>query len=163
MKYAILGILVICSGLVWAIVANCDETVNIQPLVVTEQSFADWIDQDFKPVDPMTSYSSKDDSDWTGWNKFWFASAIGAHSLDIVSTRHGLDRGCREGNPLLGGGHSFGVLVLAKVGMLGIGHWLTEYVYKGDPNQQEYRNWLYGGMTVLGAGAASWNSSQDCN
>lgn len=37
-----------------------ENKIEIHPLVVQEQSFDEWINQDFRPPDPLTVYSSKE-------------------------------------------------------------------------------------------------------
>jgi len=158
-------LIMVLGAVLFALITGCakESTVTVQPLVVTEQSFDEWIAQDFKPVDPMTSYSSKDSSgDWTAWNKFWFAFAVGGQTADIISTRTAISRGCAEGNPLYGKDPSTGSLLLVKAGTLGLAYLITEYLLDEQPLQQTYRNWLYGFMAVSGFGVAGWNASLDC-
>lgn len=113
-------------------------------------------------LDPMQSYTYKE-STWTGWNKFWFTSAIGGQAADAITTVNALDGGkCSEGNPILGSNPSTGAVVLLKTGIFGLSYYITEYLYKDKPSQVQARNWIYGVLTVTGFGAAAWNTSQDC-
>ena len=113
-------------------------------------------------LDPTVSYHYKGNS-WTGWNKFWFASAIAGSTADALTTINALDDGkCSEGNPLLGSNPSSGAVILFKAGAVGLSYWITEYAMKDSPSQVQARNWLYGILTVTGFGAAAWNSAQDC-
>jgi hypothetical protein len=141
---------------------NAEPSIEINPLVTVEQPFDEWINQDFKPVDPLTAYHAEDNSNWTGFNKFWFASAIGGQTADIISTKNATNRGCSESNPIYGDDPSAGIMILVKAGIIGISLAATEYWLDGDPNQQTTRNWVYGVLAISGFGAAAWNYSQNC-
>ena len=100
---------------------------------------------------------------WTGWNRFWFAAAIGGQAADAATTIDGLDGGrCREVNPLFGDDPDEAAIIGSKIvlGLLGI--WIAEHVYSGRPDQHVARNWVYGAMAVTGIAAAGWNAGQDC-
>ena len=115
----------------------------------------------FSPPEPLTVYSFKE-TPWTGWNKFWFASAIGGQLADTLSTQDALGRGCVETNPLFGENPSIGLMVLAKVAVLGGGGYLIEAVDFTVEERKDARNIFYGIMSVVGTGAAIHNYSIDC-
>jgi len=122
-------------------------------------------DVEVNPPDPMTSYSYKDSSDWTTWNKIWFGSAIALYGVgDTVTTVDALNgEGCHEANPLFGEDPSTGVLILGKVVAFGAAWWVTEYLFKDDPNQQGARNTVYGIMSIIGGAVTINNASLNCN
>ena len=164
MKKVIFMLFIVCCGLILSLYANAGSKVVIQPLVTDGQSFEEWIEVEAKQVDPMTISSSNDDSGkWTGWNKFWFASAIGGQAADVVSTQVALNKGCVEGNPVFGKDPSTGLMVAVKLGVVGVAYYITEVYMDGHSQQADVRNWAYGGLAVLGFGAAGWNASQSCN
>ena len=114
--------------------------------------------------DPLQSYHTKSSSSWTGWNKFWFGSAIVGQGSDAYTTINALDSGgCKEVNPILGEDPSSGSIILIKIAATGACVLIAEYILDGHPKQQEYRNWAYGALAVIGGGAAIWNSSQKCD
>lgn len=135
----------------------------VPAIALPYQSFDEEMAIEYRPPDPLTAYRSKSESNWTGWNKFWFASAIGGQASDIASTSAAVNRGCSEANPLYGSDLNMGVMVLVKTALLGITYWTTEYLYDGDPGQQALRNWMYGVWAISGFAAAGWNMSQGCN
>ena len=138
-------------------------TVSIHDLeVVNGQTVSEWAETlEGKPEPPQAFHTT--DNGWTGWNKFWFASAIGGQAADVVSTEHALDSGdCSEANPILGDDPSTGAVVALKVAIVGAAVWFTEYALDGHDSQQRARNWVYGSLAAFGFGAAAWNSSQDC-
>jgi hypothetical protein len=139
-------------------------TISVSELEIVAEPFDQWLNQDFTPADPLTPYHADDEgqSSWTGWNKFWFASAIGGQVGDVVSTNAAINRGCQEGNPLFGADPETGTIVLAKAGLLGLSYWVTEYLYADSPDQIKLRNWIYGAQAVTGFAATGWNAAQDC-
>ena len=78
--------------------------------------------------------------------------------LDYTSTQDALDRGCIEGNPIIGEDPSSGTLVLTKVISVGIAYtgayWIDDHTW---------RKVLLGFTSLLGFGAAANNYSIDCN
>jgi len=154
----------ICFGLLFTLIAHSSDRITLQPLVTEGQSFEEWIEVEATSINPMATYSSKTDSEqWTGWNKFWFTSAIGGQIADVASTQAALNRGCSEANPLYGKDPSTGIMLLIKVSILGVSYITTEYFLYDHPLQQDLRNWVYGTLTLIGFGAAGWNTSQNCN
>jgi hypothetical protein len=129
------------------------------------QSFEEEFNREFTPPEVTTSYHYKEDAEWTVWNKALFASAIGGHAADIWTTREGLDGTCTESNPILGDDPSVGILVLAKVGVMGLSYWLTEYYFDdlSVEDQQVARNWVYGFNAAIGSIVALRNNNLDCN
>lgn len=127
------------------------------------QSVEEWVDTLQSSPEPPQAYHSKSQSNWTGWNKFWFASAIGGQAADALTTISGTDDGkCKEVNPVFGENPSSGAIIGIKALITGGAIWIVESIYKDNPRQQEYRNWIYGALAVSGIGAAAWNTSQDC-
>ncbi len=114
-----------------------------------------------RPHKAQIEYTAQSDDSWTGWNKFWFAAAVGGQIADTVSTDRGLDRGCKEMNPLFGEDPSTGVIVAAKLGVLALAFATTEY-WVPEESRQSARNWVYSALGVTGFAAAAWNSSLDC-
>jgi len=92
-------IALICAVLLCSCHKN--STINVSELKVVDQPFSEWINQDFKP-EPPRPVGFKEESDWTGWNRFWFGSSLTMLGADLLTTNQALDRGCVEGNPLLG-------------------------------------------------------------
>ena len=119
-------------------------------------------DEEFsRPHVAQIAYSSESDGSWTGWNKFWLSAAIGGQVFDVVSTDRGLDRGCKEVNPLFGSDPSTGTIVAAKLGVLALAYATTEY-WLPEESRQSTRNWVYSALGVTGLAAGVWNSAQDC-
>ena len=114
-----------------------------------------------RPHKAQIAYTAQSDDSWTGWNKFWFGAAVGGQLADIVSTDRGLDRGCKEMNPLFGSDPSTGTIVAAKLGVLGLAYVTTEY-WMPVESRQSTRNWVYGALGLTGFAAGAWNSAQDC-
>lgn len=84
----------------------------------------------------------------------WFA--VAGVAADIYTTRKGLDRGCKELNPIYGKDPSTGKLVGAGALQLGILYW----VMKRDSLNSNHRDgWFVGGTRLA---AAAWNSQQEC-
>ena len=138
-------------------------TKKLPDTVTIEQPFEQWLEQSHTPPDPLQSYGFKESGEWTGWNKFWLASAIGGQAFDAAATVDGLNRGCSEGNPLYGSNPSAGVIVVVKAAVIGFTYWTTEYLLADSQKQQDYRNYLYGALTIFGAGAGLYNTTLDCN
>jgi len=114
-----------------------------------------------RPPPALTAYGFKDISPWTTWNKIWFASAIGGQIADVVSTEIQLGDGCSEANPI--GGSSQGLIYALKVALLGGAYYITDVQYKGDPKQQDIRNYIYAPISVMGFGVAGYNMSLECD
>ena len=118
--------------------------------------------QEFTPPDILTSYSYKESTDWTTWNKVLFGSAVTTFGVgDILSTADGIDRGCEEMNPLFGSNPNVGVLVVGKVAAFGIAYWLLEE-YSVPTMGSDARNWAYGFLTALGTFATVHNYGTKC-
>ena len=120
-----------------------------------------------QPPAPTTGYGFKEESNWTGWNKFWFGSSIALFGVgDTASTIYqlkGEDSQCSEGNPVFGSDPNSGVLILSKVAMFGLMWWVGEYLnYESDEDQQLARNIMYGSSAILGGVVTTHNMSLDC-
>lgn len=155
---------VISSISFYILISGCalENKIAVNDVVVTEQPFEEWINQEFHP-EPPQAIGFNEPSDWSGWNKFWFASAVGGQAADVISTQSAINRGCIEANPLYGDHPSTGTMILVKAALLGIGYTTTEYWLADHPAQQDFRNWVYGAFTLIGFGAAGLNSGQGCN
>lgn len=114
-----------------------------------------------RPHKAQIAYTAQSDDSWTGWNKFWFGAAVGGQLADIVSTDRGLDRGCKEANPLFGSDPSTGTIVAVKLGVLALSYATIEY-WMPVESRQSTRNWVYGALGLTGFAAGVWNSAQDC-
>lgn len=137
--------------------------ISVFSTVAYGETFDEEMSKTYTPVDPMTSYSTTTESNWTGWNKFWFTSAIVGQTTDVVSTQQALNRGCVEANPIFGEDPNMGLVILAKAAILGGIYYVTEYMIVGEEDQQDARNWGYGTAALVGFAAGGWNSAQDCN
>jgi len=132
-----------------------------------EQSMTieEW-EKDMQENPPQSSSlpARTDGQAWTGWNKFWLASAIGGQSADAITTLNAMESSyCREANPLLGGSPGDIAIIGSKVALFGVGLWYTEYYLRDDPRQQKARNAIYATFAVIGAGLGVWNYNQQCN
>ena len=134
--------------------------ISVHPGI--DRTHAETFEEEFsRPHAAQIAYTAQSDDSWTGWNKFWFAAAVGGQLADTVSTDRGLDRGCKEMNPLFGEDPSTGVIVAAKLGVLALAYATTEYWVPAE-SRQSARNWVYSALGVTGFAAAAWNSAQDC-
>lgn len=140
--------------------SGCANVKPTPPDAVNGQSVEEW--EKTLPASPQTAFRATSTS-FTGWNKFWLSSAIVGQAADAVTTVNALSGDeCKEANPILGGSPSTGAVVALKAVIFAGSVWLVEYHYSGHPRQQDYRNYIYGSLAVLGLGAAGWNASQDC-
>lgn len=105
------------------------------------------------------SYTTRAD-EWTTTNKWLFAGAIGAFVIgDTWSTYCAVESGRGvEANPLFGEYPRYTAVAVSKVVMLTATYLAIEYLID-EKDRQETRNWVYGGMTVLGIGVTTWNAS----
>lgn len=135
---------------------------KVDPRPGTDSAPTETFEEEFsRPHKAQIAYTAQSDDSWTGWNKFWFAAAVGGQLADIVSTDRGLDRGCKEVNPLFGSDPSTGTIVAAKLGVLALAYATTEYWVPVE-SRQSSRNWVYGALGLTGFAAGAWNSAQDC-
>ena len=112
--------------------------------------------------DPMASQGFDHRTEWTGWNKFWFAGAVGGNAADVISTNDALNRGCVEANPIFGEDPDMGLIIGAKLAALGLSYWFTEYVV-APSERQNARNIVYGAHSLIMSGVAIHNFTIDCN
>ena len=144
-------------------------TVVVHDLeVVNGQTVDAWIEdleQNPPRRDPLRNYGFKEPAaPWTWWNRFWLGGAVAGQIADGATTIEGLDAGkCHEANPFFGDDPSGGLIIGAKLAVVGAGVWITEYWLDDHPRQRQYRNWIYGTMAVTGMAAGMWNAGQDCN
>lgn len=109
----------------------------------------------FTPPPVLTSYGFKEDK-WTGWNKFFLASYVGANIADVATTQAAFDRGCVEGNPLMP--ESTGAMIAVKVLAGSFIYYATEKWFVPAYGTQS-RNYVYGiGSVLFGAVSVSNNS-----
>ena len=133
-------------------------TISIGELQENDIPFSEWIKQDFNP-EPPHPVGFKSPDEWTSWNRFWFASAIGATGLDLVSTNSALQDGCVEANPLLG--DSIGSISAISIGTLAAVYLLVEYAMP-EEQRQTGRNWIYAAATVAHGFAGIHNMNVRC-
>lgn len=55
--------------------------VTLSTSVAGQTSSKDINEWSSSPPNPLTSYHYKEDTSWTGWNKFWFASSVGTFGV----------------------------------------------------------------------------------
>lgn len=115
----------------------------------------------YSPPDPMTSYEYKELDDWTTWNKFLFASAIGGQVADITSTKIKLDEGCSEGNHIYGSDPTIIPLVVLKTIGMGVVYWGIENWTQVE-DRQTSRNIAWSVFTIGGLGVAAYNMNVEC-
>lgn len=108
-----------------------------------------------RPPPALTSYSYKEDTSWTMWNKVLFSSYVGANGADVYTSQEAFDRGCVEGNPLMPEGT--GGMIITKVVMMGVTYWMTEK-YLVEAYGTNARNYVYGLTSVFLSGIAVHNN-----
>jgi len=106
---------------------------------------------------PQLEYHTKD-VEWTGWNKVWVSTAFLSFVVaDTWSTYEAIESGRGvEGNPVFGKSPNYTVVVVSKVVVFGAFWLATEYLIAPE-QRSDMRNILFGGLTVIGAGATAWN------
>jgi hypothetical protein len=149
--------------LVGMVATRASAEIKVSDLEIVEQPFDQWIaEQEGTPPPIETSYHYKEEKPWTAWNKFWLASAIVGQAADIGSTVYQLsgDSHCHESNPI----GSVPVLAVLKIAAIAGTYWLTEYYdWSSLEERQNVRNVAYGGLAIIGGGAAAYNMRQDCH
>lgn len=124
------------------------------------------VEQMFEQSQPLPpqKFSSKSSSTYTGWNTFWLGSAVVGQGFDGFSTIDGLNGGkCKEANPIFVDNPDDAVIIGSKLLVLGVATWLAEYHLAGNPRQQEYRNYIYAPVAIIGGAAGIYNSQQSCD
>jgi len=90
----------------------------------------------------------RDAEEYTRANKITLGTMIVAQTADAYTTDKGIKAGASEVNPLLGSDKpSTGTIALFSVAAVGV-KWLA-----GHLMSQKWRNWFWGGATVINTGA----------
>jgi len=164
LKTVIVGSFMASAIILFIIISGCatEHKIILNNMVVVEQPFDEWINQEFHPEPPQV-IGFKDPPEWSSWNTFWFASTIGGRAADIASTQYALNNGgCKEANPIYGDNPSTGKMILISAAVVGA-TWLAVEYWIDEEDREIARNWIYGLQAAISVSVAAHNMSLNCN